>query len=40
MVYLYVASEFNKPKCEETILDEYKQKIVLYGYVAVIEFFN
>jgi hypothetical protein len=35
IVYFYVSSEQAKPPCEESISDEYMQKIILYGYVIV-----
>ncbi len=35
IVYFYVASEKSKPECEESINDEYMQKVILYGYVMV-----
>ncbi len=36
IVYFYVVSEKSKPACEESINDEYMQKVILYGYVMVI----
>lgn len=34
-VYLYLFNEQSKPDAKEMILDQYKNKIIMFGYILV-----
>ncbi len=34
-VAMHIASEYKKASCDTTLLDEYTDKMLLYGYVCV-----
>ena len=39
LVRIYISSEKNKPNSNDTIIDEYTLKVILFGYITVnIEF--
>jgi hypothetical protein len=39
-VSMQIASEYKKASCDTTLLDEYTEKMLLYGYVCVSEIYK
>jgi hypothetical protein len=35
LVYVYIGSERIKPRSDDTIIEEYTQKVILFGYITV-----